>query len=96
MVVDHCPSQYLSTGRGADGYVRGVHDVHHADVDDDVEKTWVIHFVYSRLLYGPDAHSTLSMQFVVFVPCRAHQCPALTPRTSVTSMMNYSKVHVVV
>lgn len=96
MVVDHHPSQYLSTVRGADDYDRGAHDVHHADVDDDVEKTSVTHSVDSRLLYAPDAHSTLSMQFVVFVPCRARQCPALTPRTSMTSKKNYSMAHVAV
>lgn len=38
MAADHCLNQYLSTVRDAGGYDdRGVHDVHHAGVDDDVE-----------------------------------------------------------
>lgn len=77
MVAGHCPSQYLSTDRDAGGYDdRDARDDHHVDADDDVETIWVTYSVYLRLLCEPNVHSTLSMRSVVFVPYRAHRCPA--------------------
>lgn len=83
MAADHCSSQYLSTVHDVDGC--DGHDVHDArHVDGDVEKIWVAHFVCLRRLYGPNAHSTLSMRFVASVPYRAHRFPAYLQRTLTT------------